>query len=76
MSFKVQNFLNGNNHGNHECSKDIFLSDCYETSQEWSLGFVEVHSGFEIFRMKFQTLNAHYYTYPNKSPNFGRHKYL
>jgi hypothetical protein len=50
-TFKVQNFLNGNNHGNHECSKDIFLSDCYETSQEWSLGFVEVHSGFEIFRM-------------------------
>jgi hypothetical protein len=49
-TFKVQNFQNGN-HGNHECSKDIFLSDCYETSQEWSLGFVEVHSGFEIFRM-------------------------
>jgi hypothetical protein len=32
-TFKVQNFQNGN-HGNHECSKDIFLSDCYETSQE------------------------------------------
>jgi hypothetical protein len=33
--------------GNHECSKDIFLSDCKETSQERYLGSVEVHSGFE-----------------------------
>ena len=47
LSLKFQN--NRRSHGNHECSKDIFLSDCKETSQERYLGSVEVHFGFENF---------------------------
>ena len=26
-------------------------SDCNETSQEWSLGYVDVHLGFNIFKI-------------------------
>ena len=34
----------------------IFLSDCNETSQEWSWECMEVHSGFEYFRMAIVTM--------------------